>query len=545
MPRISRRSGFPPVPSTVAAFLLALLLALFCAYEPSAAQKPKPLNLGPAIGKDFAAFEKVLGKPALVENGPAVAGADTRPVETRYYRFPGVVRVLLKRAAPEPRVSYVEVQLPKSASTHWRDALKRVGLDPKAATDVFTFADGVSTGMNYKGSRVQWAPRTVEGTRDHRFWIEVNGATKPQKRATVAAVWPPKLAPLAGKGLAQYEALLGRPVFVAAKRRSGPNGPTQEERTYSNDGFGDGPKVILRVESEANPAVRALEVWFPKRQVATGQAALKAVGIPPGGVKAVRTAEGFTALTGVAGLHPRGNLWTPYGDGPVPTEATTEARPDYDVLTLYVPAPESAPARGGAVAPAPSAAPAPAQTPVPVVAKASASSIVFPAPAWQKPYAVAVSPDGKAAEVLAWHGGDGLFRYAWKHPATKLTRVGKVSAGYVRGGDKAKLDRELEGLKAAMAKRLGLAPAGEAKRAALLKAWQAQNAGSRQTEGGVFPRYHAAAISADGAVAVGTDGEGGCFVWRRGEGFANLNAAFGLDDAKFSYQSLLSLSPDG
>jgi hypothetical protein len=108
---------------------------------------------------------------------------NVEPRETRYYKYPGLVRVILERGndgailnrdylggtIPWSRrptrllsdVSRVEVQFDRRSAITWQDGLRRIGLTPAMAQKVFTLFDPVATAATYKGAELRWVPKVV------------------------------------------------------------------------------------------------------------------------------------------------------------------------------------------------------------------------------------------------------------------------------------------------------------------------------------------------------------------------------------------------
>ena len=179
-------------------FLLLAVLFVPCglAARAQSAKSSKPLNLLPLFDKNFDAYEKVLGAPSKVERDENFADDNSDPSETRYYKYPGVVRIILKRGnngvykeggelgvgesqwevkptALLPYVSYVEVQISKKTPNKWQSGLRAAGFNPALAKNVFTYADGVSVSADYKGQVIHWVPNSVDKTHDHVLWVRV------------------------------------------------------------------------------------------------------------------------------------------------------------------------------------------------------------------------------------------------------------------------------------------------------------------------------------------------------------------------------------
>lgn len=167
-----------------------------------------------------------------------------------------------------------------------------------------------------------------------------------------------------------------------------------------------------------------------------------------------------------------------------------------------------------------------------------------------KPYAVAVSANGKRAEVLAWKGQDGLHRYSWSYPAKALTHIAKVSDGFGPQETREATRKKIDDVKAAVARDLGLSDAVQKRRADLTKNWWAAHKNDKRlTSGQMQLGLHA--ISEDGNVTMrvhrgwddGTLDQYWLFV--QGQKRANLTKMLGMDGEWNVDVSAMDVSPDG
>jgi hypothetical protein len=140
------------------------------------------LDLKPALGQDFAAYEVLFGKPVKQEGLPDGKGS------RRLYQHQGLVLVRLTQAAGRSEVSQVELGFPKGSVKTWKSALVQVGLPTEGVTlrrsgEPFTI-EGLPNGC-----QAQWRPNDPR-TNAHILTIRP-GARAPSPSAAV----PPQAAP--------------------------------------------------------------------------------------------------------------------------------------------------------------------------------------------------------------------------------------------------------------------------------------------------------------------------------------------------------------
>lgn len=140
-------------------FVAASALALGCAFLCAFAQTGKK-NLASVLGKDFAAYDALLGKPVKTE-----APTDEFPAETRHYRTTFADQVLVTKAGDASTPGYVSVIFKKGSVKTWKEALAKVGLNGSKAKaksqDGYLLLTQVS-GLKPGWTHVTWIPKSPD-----------------------------------------------------------------------------------------------------------------------------------------------------------------------------------------------------------------------------------------------------------------------------------------------------------------------------------------------------------------------------------------------
>ena len=328
------------------AAIIALFLGSFAltgshgAYAQSA-KKPKGISLAPFLGKDFAAYEKVLGKAVRTKTGMRRNETTEYPYESRYYKVAGFRSVKLQTTSPDqPRdyVTEIELLFPKGTLKSREAALARVGLP----TTVEANGDKGDFSLTSKAGRMTggwWSPNDPNHNADVLYLYpkplaKKNGsAAQPTALPSLGATSKtPNLFALQGKSLVEYEAVLGKPRLVEPDNGSDFNGKTRERRFYKVGGL---TRVVLYMADRPEPVVSTVEVQFPKATVASWQDALTIIGYSADGVTPVSYPNGYTLLKNIPGLLKNGQEWIADGAGEYVGENAARNTSGSHRLSLY------------------------------------------------------------------------------------------------------------------------------------------------------------------------------------------------------------------
>jgi hypothetical protein len=129
-------------------------------------------SVSPLLGKDFDAYERVLGKPRRIQKEDRTAESTRLLSEVRFYKAVGFVRIVLTKGNDGNKdhpptvlldhVSSISIQFPRGSVKRWQTALDKVGLSP--AKVVAKSADGYTelTGLpgGWEGAWISNNPDT-------------------------------------------------------------------------------------------------------------------------------------------------------------------------------------------------------------------------------------------------------------------------------------------------------------------------------------------------------------------------------------------------